>query len=564
MNKLANIFTRIVGEKKNRDPERYFVTITCFFASIFLMILCVVHVIMNLKLAPVFFAGGSSIVLMMLYYLVRFRECLFYPKLALTVWGLVMLDFTWYAKFLSNGPVLFFLMIFGALVIWVWEGRQLATMLGLYFLNVIVLFLIDYYTPDHLLEYPDLRSRTVDIYLSFFMYAMLLVFLLYIVKKEFTRQKDMAVQSDKLKSAFLANMSHEIRTPMNAIVGFSQLLNSEENSNENEHYTSIIQNSSENLLRLIDDIIDLSKIEAGDMEIKYTDFNIKMLFDELKELFQAEINKKEKTEIILDYELPDGDIMLSSDLLRLKQVLSNLLANAIKFTLRGKIMYSCRKRNNDLVFAVSDTGIGINEEDQKKIFGQFTNFNYQGLNYEGSGIGLAIVERIVNLLNGHVWVESIPGKGSSFYFSIPHFSPLTRSKRSQPVQKKHPGTDNKAGKIILIVEDNELSSMVLKEMLKSSNYRYHHVRNGEEAIRYVKENPGIALILIDMKLPGMDGYQTTKLIKKFNPEISIVAQTAFAMSGDREKALKSGCDDYLSKPIDLERLMLVLKTYMSN
>ncbi len=438
MSKFKSYLISVIGNVDQISSEKYFVTITCFVASFFLLILCAVHLILKLKMAPVFFAGGSSVIMLGLYFLVRFRNYLFIPKLILTLFGLIMLDFVWYYKYLSNGPVLFYIMIFGALILWVWEGRSLAILLTGYFLNIVALFIIDYSAPEFLLRYPDNKIRSIDIYLSFMLYASLMIFLLYIVKKDFLRQKEKAIKSDKLKSAFLANMSHEIRTPMNAIIGFSNLLSDKTEPDTKNQYINIIQNSSSNLLRLINDIIDLSKIEIGDLEFKYSDFNLKELFTELKTLHTLDILKREKTGLKLEFLLPAGGILIHSDSLRLKQVLSNLIDNAIKFTEHGLITFSCEKKGSELIFFVSDTGTGIPEEDQKIVFDNFTKFNYHGMNKDGTGIGLSIVKRIVAMLNGRVWLKSVFGKGSVFFFSIPYIASPGTQHSLKISDKKNP------------------------------------------------------------------------------------------------------------------------------
>lgn len=392
------------------------------------MLLCGFHMIINLKIAPVIIAGSSSIVILGLYFLVRFGTCLYIPKLILSALGLVMLDLTWYSKFLSNGPVLFFILILGALILWVWEGKSLAILMALYFLNIAVLFVIDYNAPEVLFRYPDNKIRSLDIFLSFLFYSLLMIFLLWVIKKDFIRQKERAIRSDKLKSAFLSNMSHEIRTPMNAILGFSELLEKENDYVKKHQYINIIRNSGNNLLKLINDIIDLSKIEAGDMHLSYSSFNIRDMFTEIKDIYSLELLRLEKSDIHFDYFLPDGDFIIQSEPIRLKQVLFNLLNNAVKFTSRGSITFSCEKKRGELLFSVSDTGTGIPEEDQKKIFERFLKFNYEGLNNEGSGIGLSIVERIVGMLNGRIWLKSESGKGTTFYFSIPYVSGTVNSK----------------------------------------------------------------------------------------------------------------------------------------
>jgi len=415
MTKFDSVYRAIVGDIDQISSERHFVTLSTIVASIFLFGLCFVHILMGLKIAPVILAGSSSLVMIGLYYFVRFRNCLYIPKVILTGLGLLMLDFTWYSKFLSNGPVLFFILIFAALVIWVWQGKCLAILLTFYFLNLAVLGIIDSNAPEYLFKYPEPAKRSLDIYLSFFLYSSLLIILLLFIKKEFIRQKENAIKSDKLKSAFLANMSHEIRTPMNAIVGFSELLGNGSDSDNKQKYISIIQNSSYNLLRLINDIIDLSKIEAGDLEIKYSDINIRELFIELKDSFSLDLIKREKSDILISYTL-NGDLIIKSDLLRLKQVLSNLIINAVKFTTRGTITFGCEKINREIIFSVSDSGTGIPEEDQKKIFDRSTKFNYQGMNTEGSGIGLSIADKFISLLGGKIWFNSKVGEGTNFFF----------------------------------------------------------------------------------------------------------------------------------------------------
>ncbi len=563
MYRFKSVWRSLFGDLDQISSEKYFVTLTSFTAAVFLLILCLVHIFMGLKIAPVILAGSSSIVMLGLYYFLRFRNCLYIPKVILTVLGLIMLDITWYSKYLSNGPVLYFIFIFAALVIWVWEGKCLVILLIFYFLNLAFLAFIDANAPPYLLQYPDPDKRSLDIYLSHFLYSSLLILLLYVVKKEFVRQKEKAMKSDKLKSAFLANMSHEIRTPMNAIVGFSQLLGNGTTGYENrQKYIDIIQTSGDNLLRLINDIIDLSKIEAEDLKIKNSEFNIRDLFTELQDVYSIELVTREKTDINFSYTLPDDDIIVNSDPLRLKQVLSNLLNNAIKFTSRGTINLSCEKKGRELIFTVSDTGTGIPKEDQDKIFDRFTRFNYQGMNTEGSGIGLSIAEKLVSLLKGKIWFQSVYGQGSEFYFSIPYIVPTEKSSEGRKSQKINLSQTTEIMKPILVVEDDKTSYMLIKEFLKPMDLVLHHVTDGEKAINYIKLNPEIRLVLMDLKLPSVDGYEATKIIKKINPEIRIIAQTAYAMLGDREKAISAGCDDYLTKPIDLKKLQELVSKYL--
>jgi CheY-like chemotaxis protein len=254
---------------------------------------------------------------------------------------------------------------------------------------------------------------------------------------------------------------------------------------------------------------------------------------------------------------------VQTDPLRLKQILSNLLNNALKFTSQGTIIFSCAKKGKELIFTVSDTGTGIPEEDQARIFERFIKFNYQGLNTEGTGIGLSITEKLVSLLNGRIWLRSIVGKGSDFFFSIPYVPPKNQSSLHKKTQKVNI-SQNSETRPILVVEDDKTSYMLIKEFLRPLNIETHHVTDGTDAINFVKMNPDIRLILMDIKLPFMDGYEATKAIKQLNPKIPIIAQTAYALIGDKEKALSAGCDEYLTKPLDLKKLHEVIKPYLSN
>jgi signal transduction histidine kinase/CheY-like chemotaxis protein len=562
LEKSKPFWISVLGNPAETGSEKYFVTAACFFASIFLFILCLVHILMNLKLMPVFYAGGSALVILGLFFLVRFGDFLFIPKILLSILGLVLLDFTWYSKFLSNGPVLLFILIFGALVLWVWDGKWLFFLLSLYFINVLVLFLIEKTAPEHALSYQDPGRRTYDIYLSFLLYSSLLIFLLYIVKREFIRQTEQALKADRLKSAFLTNMSHEIRTPLNAIVGFSQLLNEDITNENKQQYTGTIQQSSFHLLRLIDDILDLSRIEAGQFEIKKKIFSLKELFIELQDTFSLIALRKSKGNIQIKFDIPDGDIMLNTDPSRLKQVLSNILDNALKFTSYGSIILSCKKDGNNLVFSISDTGTGIPEEDQAIIFERFARFDYQGMNPDGTGIGLSIAWKIIDTLKGKMWVNSIVGKGSTFFFSLPSSIITEQSKTNDHTNTRTKAYIPMTAKPILIVEDDLASILIIKEALKPLNVEAHHVNDGYDAIDFVKTFPNISLILMDLKLPKLDGYEATKIIKQRNPKISIIAQTAYAMNGDREKAIAAGCDDYITKPIDLQQLRDLVRKYL--
>lgn len=416
-NKFVNFF---FGDKEKMDSERYFIMITCLTATLFLIILSVVHLINGFRIQPFIMSSSSSVIMMALYFILRYTDFLFWPKLILTTIGIAFLDITWYVKYLSNGPVLFFIFAFGALVLWVWHGRSLVVLLSIYFLNLIFLFIIDYTASSTLFNYPTPDKRMWDIYLSFFLYSALLIFLLYIIKRDFIAQKEKAIRSDQLKTAFLSNMSHEIRTPMNAIVGFSSLIEDEKDQATRAQYVDIIQNSSDNLLKLINDIIELSKIETADFQLIYQAFTIEQLFSELQPIVLNEQKKHKRTGIQVIYANKVAKKTIISDPRRIQQLLINLIVNALKFTEKGTVTIETSLNNGGLLqFSIIDTGIGIKPEDLPKIFDRFVKFDYHGSNKEGSGIGLTLVQHIVELLKGKITVESKENSGSTFIVSIP-------------------------------------------------------------------------------------------------------------------------------------------------
>lgn len=389
----------------------------------------------------------------------------------------------------------------------------------------------------------------------------------YVLKKEeLKKAKEKAEESDRLKSAFLANMSHEIRTPMNAIVGFSELIEFETDQFKKHQYVKIIQNSSINLLNLIVGIVDLSKIETGAMQMNYSDFQVSEIFSEMKEVYTVELMKREKSGVQLSYHISEEDLTINSDPHLLKQIISNLLANAVKFTSEGAINFECKKSNDELIFSVSDTGTGIPDEDQKKVFDRFIKFDYHGLNNEGTGIGLSLVEKIVTLLNGRIWLKSKYGEGSTFFFTIPYIPakadviPVSLRKPRNKILNDIPGTR----KTILVVEDDKESYLLIQEILRPLNVDIHHVGNGKDAVEYIRNNPDTTLVIMDMKLPSMNGEEATTAIRKFNQDIFIIAQTAFAMVGDKEKAINAGCNDYVTKPLESKKLMEMIAFHLRN
>lgn len=562
MPKLQKAIKYVLGNKEKVDSEQYFLTLITVTAGFLLIVLFNMHLYFRYSDGPIFISGVSMLVLLFLYYLVRIKGKVFITKLILTIYGLIALDMTWFVKFMSIGPILYFIFAFGALIVWVWHGRMLFFLLSVYIANILVLYILENLNLDQLAAYPNFETRSRDIYISFTLYSFLLIFLFQKIKEDFNREKERAIKSDLMKSAFLANMSHEIRTPMNAIVGFSELLNEEDDPDKRTQYIQIIQSSSGNLLKLINEIVDLSKIEAGEMALSLSSFSVKRIFEEMDRIFSIELAHRNKAHVKLLFEIDESDYFIFSDPNRLKQILANLLNNAVKHTNEGTITCSCLRQNNTLIFSVADTGTGIPTEDQEKIFDRFTKFNYLNNNAEGTGIGLSIVEKLVGLLAGKIWLESTWGKGSSFHFTIPYNKSKDKVIPKQVKQLRTKLTVETNNSTILIVEDDEINALLIKEILKTTFPNFHHVSNGKEAIDWLDNGNECALVLIDMNMPIMNGYEASQHIKKQFPTIKIIAQTANAVLGDRQKSLDAGCDEYLSKPIDQEKLIQTMRDFL--
>jgi len=379
---------------------------------------------------------------------------------------------------------------------------------------------------------------------------------------ELIEAKEKAEQSDRLKSAFLANMSHEIRTPMNAIIGFSSFLNDRNKTREDiDKYAHIILNSGKHLLNLINDIIDISKIDAGHTNLVYESIDINSLLDEVYRVFEPKFYPQESSGIKLYLDKPVSHLVAETDVTRLRQILINLMDNALKFTHEGYVKMGYEVKGVELLFFVSDTGLGISKEKQRVIFDRFRQASDSTeKHYGGTGLGLAIAKACAQMLGGEMWLVSQPGKGSTFYFTIEYrkrTQPTIHDSGTLPVQQEFNGES------ILIVEDDDPSFQYLQELFNPYDLRIYRASDGHQAIRHVLENPDIKMILMDLHMPGMDGLEATRRIRAINEDIPIIAQTAYSLSHDRQKTLKAGCSEYISKPIDQDQLMRLITRFLT-
>ena len=365
------------------------------------------------------------------------------------------------------------------------------------------------------------------------------------MEQELTTAKELAEESNRLKSAFLANMSHEIRTPLNAIVGFSGILASTEEEEEKQEYVSIIENNNTLLLQLISDILDLSKIEAGTLELNYSNIELNELMRELERGFLLRV----KTDAVkLEFVEPAGPCMAYTEKNRLSQLMINLVTNAIKFTEKGSIRFGYEMRENELYFYVTDTGCGIPKDKQQIIFGRFVKLNSFA---QGTGLGLSICKTLMDHMGGRIGVESEEGKGSTFWFTLP-YKPAVKEDKKQMPKDIQPVSIERNKLTILVAEDNASNYKLFESILK---YDYHliHAWDGMEAVEmFRKHNPQI--VLMDINMPKKTGYEATQLIREMSPTVPIMAVTAYVYAEDEERILNSGFDAYTSKPINAQKL----------
>jgi len=382
-------------------------------------------------------------------------------------------------------------------------------------------------------------------------------------QQELVKSKEKAEESDRLKSAFLANMSHEIRTPMNGIIGFADMLRKPGKSDEqNNAYIDIIYKSSNQLLKIINDILDISKLDAGQTIVKETQCSLNVIIDELHMQFSKDNIADDEIEFRVLKSLPNEKTMVITEERKLRQVLSNLLSNAFKFTSSGSIEFGYKLiEDNFLEFYVKDTGIGIQKEKQDIIFERFRQVEESFTRkYGGTGLGLAISKGFVELMGGKIRMATVEDKGTTFFFTIP-YKPIGGENLPEKKKKQKKGY-KWDDKLILVVEDDETNYKYIEAALKPTKVKILHTISGNKAIELSLRNPTINLVLMDLRLPDINGLEATQSIKKMRDNLPIIAQTANAFREDRNKSMEAGCDDFIAKPFDEKKLLDTINKYL--
>jgi len=389
-------------------------------------------------------------------------------------------------------------------------------------------------------------------------YVIITAIIFYIFIKQHLEQlrkaRKKAQESDRLKTVFLQNISHEIRTPMNGIIGFTGLL-TEKNLSEvqKQQYIEIINNSTNRLLDLVNKILDISLIESGNFSINHHEFELNNLMNTVFETIQHQSNPFLK--ITLSKDLNDKSDTILSDAQKIQQVLTHLLSNAIKFTGKGEISFGYKQHEDKLTFFVSDTGIGIDDDTKKTIFDRFTKPEASKTLYEGIGLGLAISKNIIKLMGGELWVESEVHKGSTFYFSVPYKQVI---KTTEQDSEQKSTTQSKIPTQFLVAEDEDNNYLYIKSLLNRHGIDVIRANNGIEAVEICKTNSSLKAILMDIKMPEMNGYEAARTIKLTNPELLIIAQSAFSLDEESHGDNYTLFDNYIPKPFSREQLLSVL------
>jgi len=526
---------------------------SCLLLSIVAPILFIVDIFSG-KNYPILIASATlTLVSVCCFYLLRKPHFILFVKYAISCVSFGMILSSWYFNYTSYGPALVFFAAWVLFIVFVWERPHVYYFLGGFILIYFTLAIIDYTYPHISALYKNHKARVFDIYYGVFFTLLLAIFYSFFVKKAYIGKIRKAQKAELLKSTFIQNISHEIRTPMNAIMGFSELLKNQNLSAKNKlKYLDTINASGQHLLSIIDDIMSISLLDSEQVEVSRESVTISKLllhvYDEIR------VNKLVHPNVIVRSPIIelDKDYMIETDAVKLKQVLLNLLTNAIKFTTVGYIEFGCKRKELNLEFYVKDTGIGIEEKNHVLIFDRFTQIEKtKQSRFKGTGLGLSISKSFVELLGGKIWLHSKVGEGTTFFISIP-FEESKAKLDMRDIQ-----TEKIEKKTILIAEDEDINYEFIKILLEKE-YILFRAKNGEEVLQIIDAGKPVDCILMDIKMPRLNGIEAAKIIKKSHPDVYIIAQTAYTQIENEFNVTHTCFDDYILKPINPKALQNLL------
>jgi signal transduction histidine kinase/CheY-like chemotaxis protein len=553
-----------------RNPEEiglnnFMILVFSFLIFVIELLGTIFNIIFGFKFIITLTTIIPTIVIVPVYLYSRIKNNFAVTKYLTVIFAILIIDSQWIVNYGSKGPILFSFVIVQSFIILIFTKTERLLLTIFLFVNLSVLFVLEYLNPGIFGYYSNEKIRIIDLYFGVLIYMVLTIVLLNYAILYYIHQKEKAELADKLKSAFLANMSHEIRTPMNGILGFAGLLKDENlTAGEKQNYIEIIEKSGNRLLNIINDILDISKIESGLTEIEISNTDVNEQLEYMFTFFVPEIEAK-GMHLMLKNKLQGCDSVIKTDKEKLLAILTNLIKNAVKYSDKGTIEYGCIKKDLFLEFYVKDSGIGISAEKQSAVFDRFVQADIDDkMAKQGSGLGLTITKAYVEMLGGKIWLQSAPEKGTTVYFTLPynkeeHLVSLTvTGTKADDTEPELPMLN------ILIVDDDETSACLITHILSKYSNKTEVVTDGLSAVETCKNDKSIDLILMDFQLPVMDGYEATRKIREFNKEIIIIGQTAFGFADDREKAINAGCNNYISKPMNRKLLIEMIFSYFKN
>ena len=557
-------WTKLFGSTEQFSMEHRLLNGFMLFGSILGFTFLGFNILLGLGNILIFLTATAGCFLLFLYYRSRFHKDYKLTLYLSTIFILLMLSVLWLENAGSDGPIAYLYFALLVFVILFFKKPFNFIMIFILGLTITSLYIIEFYFPEVVTPYPEGVNRTLD-HLSVYIPVIIIIsFFIYHTREYYFSEKKKAETSDKLKTSFLANMSHEIRTPMNSIIGFSQLLSENPDPETQKKYVDLILESGDSLLTLINEILDISQIEAGQSKLFPKNFNLEQLLSDLWDSFETERIKNKKNNIKLILAETEGVRVktMYADPFRLRQVLSNLINNALKFTDSGKVSFGYSLlAGNKIRFCVEDTGIGIASENIEAIFHRFFKLE-EDMNrlYRGTGLGLAICKQIVEMMGGKLLVKSELSKGSQFFFDLT----LYTGWEDMEVKSFHEKTKSYTWKRkrILIAEDEELNFKLFHEIFKFTGVEIVRATTGREAVDIFKGKAGFNLLILDLKMPKMSGMEAMKEIRKLDPKIPAIAVTAYALQEDKLKCLSVGFNEFIAKPFRKMEFLETVEKYM--